>query len=230
MSMRCRNDVPRRGRLGLALLLAACCAVTAPVHAADHADAPTSKLDPNADITDVFLFRRAGKLVGVIAFGGTARPNPRVDGPTGRFDSDVVFAYHIDRDLDGKSDIDVLTRFGRNSAGAWGVEVENLPGAGAQYVYGPVENVLKSPTGLRVYAGLRDDPFFFDFEGFLATEDSFGDGSQSVGKFMFDPTRDSFGYRNLTAIVFEMDPEVVAQGQHKLHVWATTHRLMGTSP
>ena len=208
--------------------LAACLALAAapPAGPADHADAPASALDPSADITDVFVFRKdAGKLVGVIAFGGAPVPRPRVDGPTGRFDPDVLFTFFIDRDRDSRPDLDIQIRFGTNGAGQSGVEIENLPGAGYRYVFGPVEAVNTTPNGLRFYAGLRDDPFFFDFEGFRATLDSFGDASAPDGSLQFDSTRDSFAARNLTAIVFEMDEAAATGGSPQVYVWATSGRL-----
>jgi uncharacterized protein DUF4331 len=209
--------------------LAAACVVLGaawPVGAADHSDAPASALDPSADITDVFVFRKdAGKLVGVIAFGGTPAPKPRVDGPTGRFDPDVLFTYNIDTNRDGNPDRQIHFRFGQNGLGAWGLEAENLPGSGYRYVFGPVEQVNTTPNGLRFFAGLRDDPFFFDFQGFTATLASFGDASAPDGSFQFDNTRDSFAFRNLTAIVFEMDETAATLGSSEIRVWATSGRL-----
>jgi hypothetical protein len=213
-------------KLLCACALSAASLVAAPLHAADHADAPGSAADPSADITDVFVYRAGGKLVGVIAFGGAPVPRARVDGPTGRFDPNVLFTYHIDTDRDAQSDIDINFRFGRNSRGEAGVEAENLPGAGSRYVFGPVETVIRSPTGLRLYAGLRDDPFFFDFVGFVETEDTFGDDSAADGEFRFDNQRDSFAARNLTALVFEMDFAAATGGSSEIYVWATSARLM----
>jgi hypothetical protein len=198
--------------------------------AADHADAPGTKGthgDHAADITDVFLFRQAGKLVGAINIAGAPAPQTRVDGPTGRYDPQVIFTYHIDTNCDAKPDIDVNVRFGLNSAGQIGVQLENLPGAGAALVAGPVEKVNTTPSGLKFYAGLRDDPFFFDFEGFAATEASFDPTNQtSTGKLLFDNKRDSFGGRNITAIVFEMDLAAATQGSKKICVFATSGRQM----
>lgn len=193
--------------------------------AADHADAPASALDPSADITDVFVFRAAGKLVGVIAFGGAPVPRARVDGPTGRFDPDALFTYHIDTDRDALPDISVQFRFGKNSKNEWGVEIENLPGARSRYVFGPVETVNTSASGLRFYAGLRDDPFFFDFVGFRETLDTFAADGPS-GQLRFSSARDSFAFRNLTAIAFEMDLATATRGSRDINVWATSSRLV----
>lgn len=195
-------------------------------HAADHVDAPSSRLDREGDITDVFVFRANGKLVGSICFAGSPAPNPRVDGSAGAYDKDLLYRFNIDTNNDAKADITVQIRFGQNSKGVWGVELEGVPGAGARYVFGPVETVLKSPTGLKAYAGLRDDPFFFDVEGFNMTLATFGDDSAPDGRLMFNNKRDSFGKRNLTAIVWEMDLAAAAQGSKTLGVWATTERLV----
>ena len=198
--------------------------------AADHADAPGTKGDHGdhaADITDVFLFRANGKLVGAIDLAGAPVPQTRVDGPTGRFDPQVIFTYHIDTNCDGKPEIDVNVRFGLNSLGKIGVQLENLPGAGAALVAGPVETVNTTPSGLKFYAGLRDDPFFFDFVGFQATEASFtADNSASTGRLLFNNTRDSFGARNITAVVFEMDQTAATGGSSKICVYSTSGRLM----
>ena len=201
------------------------------VRAADHADAPRSTTDPATDITDVFIFREGGKMVGAICFGGTPVPNKRVDGPTGRFDPDALFIFNIDLDGDAKPEHEILIRFGRNSKGESGVQFEGIPGAGAQFVSGPVERVLASPTGLRAYAGLRDDPFFFDFEGFTATIGSFNSTDKPKGRLFFDASRDSFARRNLTALVFEMDPALIvprpgSSSNKLIRVWASGDRLI----
>jgi len=198
--------------------------------AADHADAPGTKGthgDHAADITDVFLFRKNGKLVGAINICGAPSPQTRVDGPAGRYDPQVIFTYHIDTNCDAKPDIDVNVRFGLNSAGQIGVQLENLPGAGASLVSGPVEQVNTTPSGLKFFAGLKDDPFFFDFEGFSATEASFDPTNQtSTGQLLFNNKRDSFGGRNITAIVFEMDLAAATQNSKKICVYATSGRQM----
>lgn len=216
----------RRITAVLALSLAPCWS-----WAADHADAPSSALDPSADITDIFVFREGGRLVGAICFGGAPVPRARVDGPTGRYDPNVLFSYEIDLNGDAQPEHEILIRYGRNAKGEAGVQFENLPGAGAKFVSGPVEKVISAPSGLRVYTGLRDDPFFFDFVGFTATLASFNSSDKPKGTLMFDNARDSFAFRNLTAIVFEMDPTLVVPEPGKLvRVWATANRLVGSSP
>lgn len=218
----------RIGCLIEALLLTLVCA--APVRAADHVDAPNTQTDPATDITDVFLFRGdAGKLVGAICFGGQPTPRPLIT--RAYFDPDVLYTFNIDTDGDTTApEFSIRIRFGRNALGQAGIEIENLPGAGARYVFGPVEQVINGPNGLRLYAALRDDPFFFDVQGFNATLNSFegAGGNPNDGQLLFNNQRDSFTRRNLTAIVFEMSQTAVTASQSDplLRVWATTGRRM----
>ena len=195
-----------------------------PAPAADHAEAPTATADPAADIADVFLFRAAGKLVAAVTFSGAPAPRTRVDGATGRFNRDVLYSFHIDRDLDAVEDHTIYARFGQDGTGAWGVELENVPGAGARYIFGPVEQVT-TVSGLRFYAGLRDDPFFFDTQGFNATLASFGDDSAPNGQVLITNTRDSFANRNVTVIVFEMDLDAAVAGSPEIYFWGTSARI-----
>lgn len=211
---------------GTGWLVAAMLALGAPATpAADHAEAPTATADPAADIADVFLFRAAGKLVAVVTFSGAPAPRTRVDGATGRYDRDVLYTFHIDRDRDAVEDVRIHARFGQDTLGQWGVELENVPGAGARYLFGPVEQVVTAPNGLRFYAGLRDDPFFFDAQGFNATLASFGDDSAPDGQVLITSTRDSFADRNVTVVIFEMDLAAATAGSPEIYFWGTTARI-----
>lgn len=196
-----------------------------PSRAADHAEAPTATSDPAADIADVFLFRAAGKLAAAVTFSGAPAPRTRVDSAAGRFDRNMLYTFHIDRDRDAIEELRIFARFGQNSAGEWGVELENVPGAGARYLFGPVEQVVTAPNGLRFYAGLRDDPFFFDAQGFNATLASFGDDSAPDGQVLITNTRDSFANRNVTVIIFEMDLAAAMGGSAEIYFWGTSARI-----
>lgn len=218
------------------LSLAACGLglVAAAAYTADHTDAPGTKPahgDPRADITDVFFFKAAnGKLVGAIDFAGTPDPNAREDGPKSTYalDADVIYQFHINYDgaTPIKSNIDVNVRFAQDPLGNWGVQFENVPGVKSSTISGAFNTVFQDKdSGLRFYAGVKDDPFFFDFVGFNAVEASFGDGkTRGQGQILFDKTRDSFGMRNITAIVFEMDPTAATQNHDQVRAWATSGR------
>lgn len=198
-----------------------------PAWAADHAESPGPTGDPAADIADVYLFRapdRPNRLVAAMSFGNRPLPLTRID--FGLFcDPRVLYTFNFDTDGGDVNPVrSVRARLGRSERGNCGLRLEEVPGAAAPYS-GPAETVFTSPEGLRAFVGLRDDPFFFDFEGFRATLNSFGDASAPDGSFQFDNTRDSFANRNLTAIVFEMDAAEAARGSGEIYVWATSGRL-----
>lgn len=219
-------------------------AVSVAVLSADHAESPGADADPAADLADIFVFLSpetpATKMVGAITFGGRSAPRSRID-QSFYCDPSVLYVLNIDRadaagDFDDVADVRIFVRFGRNGAGACGVQFENVPGAGGTFS-GRIEGVITSPAGLKAFAGLRNDPFFFDAEGFSALVASFGAGAPQSGDVAAAfglgtrPRRDSFANRNVSAIVFEMDLNTLAPitggVRPKMRVWGTTARLAG---
>lgn len=224
----------------MGFMAAAMTAVATPALAADHAESPASDADPAADIADVFIFHapdKAGRLVGVISFGGRPAPRSRIDIAL-YCDPKVLYTFNIDRDGNNLPDVQVFARFGRDSRDNCGLQLSNVPGAGGTFD-GPVGAVFSSSAGMRAFAGLADDPFFFDSQGFTATlatfnpsadEDATPKGSLQFASVLASPpfssTRDSFGFRNVSTIVFEMDETAAAAGATQLRVWGTTSRLV----
>ncbi len=194
--------------LGTALLAAALVPVVAV--AADHTDSPAAAADLAADLTDFYAWHKDnGNLVLITNFAGL-----QAAGSTATYDADVLYGIHADLDGDGVSDHDIWVRFGENGAGEWGVQVVGLPGE--EPLVGPVGEALTSGAGAMVWAGAREDSFFFDFEGFTETLDT--------GTLAFDGTRDSFAGTNVTSIVIELDADALADGGDSLSLWATTGR------
>ncbi|MBC8073393.1 MAG: hypothetical protein IAG13_34050 [Deltaproteobacteria bacterium] len=156
----------------------------------------------------------------------------------------VLYTVHIDNDSvpttdpedwdmqDGStygSDIDIHVRFGQNALGEWGIQVENLPGA-ADTIVGPVEEAL-TDGNTTVQAGVFDDPFFFDLDGFNATAANILDPDQGPGDLAFrsitgEVNNDTFAGVNTMAIVFEMDATAALGGNadNFLQIWGTTGR------
>jgi len=229
-------------------------------YAADHAESPTVTADPAADIADVFIFRpdqSANRLVAAITFAGrpctapgsTCGPNSggsapvpvggtnRIDGPTLRCDRNVLYVLNIDNNADGNfdttADIKVQARLARNGNDQCGVQIENIPGT-AGPLRGRSDTVITdTASGLRAYAGLVEDPFFFDTVGFGETLASFAaDGPSGALRFM--NSRDGFGGRNLSVIVFEMDLGAATGGNPTanpvIQFWGDTFRFPGTQP
>lgn len=175
--------------------------------AADHAEAPGSSADAAADIADFFAHVDNDTFVGAITFAGLSTSQQ------GTYDTDVLYTIHIDQDLDAVSDLDIEFRFGQNSAGEWGVQATNLPDI--SMLMGPVESVL-TEGDFKLFAGQRDDPFFFDLQGFNDT--------LMTGTLGFDSNRDSLAGTNVTAIVFSGPASAISGGQTSIQTWATTAR------
>jgi hypothetical protein len=181
-----------------------------PVQAADHIDAPGTTADSAADISDFFAWHAGDRVVVAMAFAGLDVP-----GSEGTFDDGVLYGIHVDNDGDNEADQTVWVRFGQAADGSWGVKAEGIPGGQAEVV-GPVGEVLDAGLGLRVFAGVRDDPFFFDLDGFQET--------LATGTLAFVADRDTFAATNVTMIVLEMSIDGVAAGSDTLALWATTAR------
>jgi len=186
-------------------------------HAADHAEAPLAAADPAADIADIYAWHEGDRLYAVMTVAGAQVPTS-TQAPV--CDPDVLYAFHIDNDGDSVSDADVLVRFGTDSLGNCGVQFENLPGASGTFS-GPVGETLADGAGPRGYADLRDDPFFFDLQGFNETVDT---ASLQFASLVGDGPRDSIAGTNATAIVVEMDLDAALDGGSALRIWGTTAR------
>ncbi|HEY0647528.1 DUF4331 family protein [Phenylobacterium sp.] len=226
----------------LAAILAPLLLVEGFATAADHAESPGADADQAADLADVFLFvspENNRRLVGSITFGGRPLPRSRID-QTLPCDPRVIYVLNIDRasaagTFDSIPEVKVVARFGTvsgtNACGA--VQLENVPGAGGTFI-GAIETVFTSSTGLKAFAGLRNDPFFFDAEGYNGMIAAFDAAPPAAGYLVTSfglgsrARRDSFANRNVAAIVFEMDIDAVAPAVNgirpKLQVWATTAR------
>ncbi len=178
--------------------------------AADHVDSPEAGADMAADISDLYAWHAGDRVVAALGFAGLDIP-----GTEGTYDPRVLYAIHVDNDDDYIADQTVYARFGQAEDGSWGVLVEGIPG-GQAAVIGPVNEVLDAGLGLRVFAGARDDGFFFDLDGFRATLMS--------ETLSFNAKNDTFAGTNITMIVVEMSIDGVAAGSDNLHVWATTSR------
>jgi len=127
----------------------------------------------------------------------------------------VLYGFHFDTSIpaDGVADIEFFARFAQDDAGDWGLQVA---GVGDTPLEGPVETVLTNGD-LSAWAGLADDPFFFDQTGFNATV--------STGDLSFDPTRDDVAGLNVTAIAIQLPFDTIQSDGSALQTWATTSNI-----
>jgi len=200
-----------RARLLVAGLAAAAAIPTLSdtVSAADHLDAPKTQANQAADITDVYAWHTDDdKVVAVLNFAGFLE-----SGAQPVFDEKVVYGIHVDNDGDNVPEHNVWFRFGKNGAGEWGVQAEGIPG-GMPKVAGPINKTFDAGLGLRVWAGLRDDPFFFDLDGFKTT--------LMTGAVAFNKDNDTFSGKNVVSIVVEMSTDAVVGAGSTFRLWAST--------
>jgi hypothetical protein len=187
--------------------------------AADHLDPPT-RTDPafdttpdrSADIADIYAWHTADNLIMALTFAG---PNPGSLPAT--YDRDILYTINISN-AGSPTDAEIVIRFRFGQDGQkYGVEVSGLPDGGTPLV-GPVEQTL-TRNGILVRAGLYDDPFFFDLQGFRDT--------RSTGTLSFVSTRSFFTGQNDTAMVLQIPRRLVENGANTLNIWVTSARIGG---
>jgi hypothetical protein len=188
------------------------------VRAADHFD-PPARTDPlvaatpdkAADIADIYTWQTTDSVVIALTFAG-----PQAANLPATYDPDVLYTINISNaDFPTDAEIQIRFKFGRDGQNV-GVQVDGLPDGGGPLI-GPVEQTL-SRNGILVRAGLYDDPFFFDLQGF---KDSKATGNLSISK-----DRNFFNGQNDTAMVLQI-PTAMLKGSATLNMWATTARFAG---
>lgn len=218
---------------GLILLMGAMTTPPRLVVASDHLDAPSTMGDPIADIADFYAWHtERGTVVAILTFA------PFAPGELPAYDAEVAYVVSIDNTFDPSSnspvfedntaDIQIVVRFGQNDQGTWGVQFNGVPGADDEVFDGPVDTMLSNGSAAAM-AGAFDDPFFFDYDGFVETVVNLQDDSDPVdlafASLMGLPPRDSYAGRNVMAIVIEFDAAAAVDPFNYLHMWAETARL-----
>lgn len=189
--------------------------------AADHLDPPAltdpavdATPDRPADIADVYSWHTDTSVIIAMTFSG-----PQPTSAPASYDRNVLYTINISNAAPKSSaEFPILVRFGPGAgANQFGVKFSGLPGVTGDIV-GPVETNL-TKDGVTVRAGLFDDPFFFDLQGFRTTV--------STGTLSFNNQRNFFAGQNLTAIVIEIPKDRLANGTNPLGIWGTTARFGG---
>ena len=187
-----------------------------PLRAADHLDPPArtnigTASDVASDIADIFLFGDATTVSVVMTFAG-----PKEAGIPPTYDSNVLYRLHLSNDGDPTTDEVIIdVRFGKDPSGKWGVQFLNVPGAAGPIV-GAVQTPLTSGS-VQAEAGLFDDPFFFDLQGFNDTK--------ATGKLSIVNTRNFFAGKNDTAMVLQIPRSAIEVPGHPISIWAETRRI-----
>lgn len=191
--------------------------------AADHIDAPAVQ-GGTSDITDFYAFQgsNTANLVFVANVQGLLSP-----GETGNatFDEDILVEFNIDSDGDFVEDyvIQAIPRdgqmyfFGPAAPSSTGLNstVDAMAMSGSVDItsYGSPA-VINTQNGLSMFAGPRDDPFFFDFAQYSAILGGTASGFN-------DPGTDTFAGTNVMSIVVEV-PKSMIGGSGTVNTWVET--------
>lgn len=212
------------------------------LRAADHADGPLASMDPSADITDVYTWMSAdaSKVYLVMDLVRNASASSK-------FSDKVQYVFHTtSRSAFGQPaspEVDVICVFDASQkvqcwAGRESYVTGNASGAGG---------ITSSDGKLRVFAGLRNDPFFFNLAGFRETARIVAGAASSL---TFDPAGcpqldaatstalvtqlqsapgggaavDAFADFNVLALVVAVDKSILTSNGPILAVWGSTNK------
>jgi hypothetical protein len=200
--------------LGAALAVLSAGAAPLLVGAADHLDSPNAKANHALDITDIYAFDAANADKTVLVLD----VNPLAGVVSGtKFATNGEYRLNIDRNGDAVADDVYTVTFGSPSPSN-GKQPLRLKKDGSTVLTGWSGNTNVG-GGAKLYAGVKDDPFFFDLASFLRWRDPDGDGTYTyTGPTTFDGV-DFFRGTNVSAIVLEIPDSWL--GAHAAY-WATT--------
>lgn len=236
----------KRMMKGAALVAGTCLALSALprlARSADHVDAPGVKADPAADIADLYTFMDGSRAVFVLTVFPSA--------PAGALFSDKVqYVLHTTSSAklgEPETNKDIVCTFQGTAAPQ---TIQCWVGATDAFVTGDASgpNGVASPDGkVKVFAGLRKDPFFFNRDGFVSTvgkvkgflasgsimttagcPNLFGGIEKEVQTELRTapggPAVDAFDDQSTLAIVVSVDKALVTGSGPVVSAWASTNR------
>ena len=229
--------------LGLAIVVGS---AALRVGAADHLDAPTVKSDHRIDINDVYVFQGANAADTVLVMTTNVHAG-FLSGTT--FRPGALYEFKIDNTGDAIEDVAYRIKFGDvRGNGSQQIHIQRADGAGNPVTGGGGKLVAMGSTGQALsvagggmaWAGLADDPFYFDLVGFSAFKAAalaaVGGGltgaelASALGNICTsDPASNFFAGFDATAIVLEV-PDSALDGNNSsgvINVWGETAIVEG---
>jgi hypothetical protein len=224
-----RKSIPHRGPLLLLVALAiAGVGVARWARAADHRDSSVLTANPARDIADVYSFRSPANPANLVLVMTVSGFIPPAEASNTFLDPGLLYQWKIDNNGDAVEDLAVQAF----ATGTGADQVIHFRGPAAPEVTGTTSRipdgdelvqvalttgdtpVTASAGGVTVFAGVRDDPFFFD----LAQFQQIVAGNATAFN---DPGTDTFAGTNVLALVFEV-PITELGGSSTLGIWGTT--------
>lgn len=233
----------------LSRLSAYCLFVTAlplGVFAADHKDAPNTD-EANLDITDLYVFSRGDAMVFVMNVSPLLTPGSATN--SSFFNPNGLYQFKMDKERDGIEEAVIQISFtGTGStqmAVVRGPEAPSKKGIAANAHLGtaPISGQFNTPfegSGIKVFTGPRDDPFFLHLLGDSSLTSVLNAaysaalkvpvGAASEQSLVFSKTgKDDFKGTNILSIVVQVPKSLLAQkvgiaADGTFYTWATTSK------
>ena len=211
----------------------ACLIITAAgiIYAADHIDAP-AVTGKSTDITDIYVFRgeNPDNLVFVANTQGLLSPGMTGDA---KFDEGTMIEFKIDNNNDNVEDLVIQCIAKNNKMRIYGPSVPEVTGT-ISYLnvnrfsvqtditqYGQSPAIGISDNGIKVFAGPRDDPFFFDLVAYQKV-------ISGTATSFSNPGSDTFAGTNVMSIVVEV-PKSLLGSSNTINVWAESKTATGST-
>ena len=226
--------------LALAIVMMLCLSQSS--RSADHVDGPAASADPAADITDVFTWmspdaQRVFLIMSLVRNATTAS----------KFSDSVQYVFHTtSRPSFGappSPEVTLICTFNQ-------AQIIQCWAGNDAYVTGDastINGIVSDDGKFRVFAGLRNDAFFFNLAGFRATSRTV---AEDAADLQFDPAGcplldnetsaelvtqlatapgggpavNNFDRFNVLAIVIAIDKSIVTNNGPILSVWGSTNR------
>lgn len=196
------------------------------VYAADHIDAPAVK-GQTTDITDLYVFqaKNPNNLVFVANSQGLMAPSAT---GAAKFDPNTLIQFKIDNNGDNVEDLVIQAIYKDGKINVFGptrpslkgtrtkIELDDFTGAVDVTPYGASYPAIATVDhGIKIFAGPRDDPFFFDLDQFHKI---IGGTATSFN----NPGKDTFAGTNVLSIAVEVPKSLLHAENGKINVWLTT--------
>ncbi len=197
------------------------------IYAADHLDAP-SVTNQTTDITDLYVFQAANTSNMVFVANTQGLLAPAATGAA-KFDENTLIEFNIDNNNDNIEDLVIQCKYdaASNTMKVYGPIAPSEKGTRSKIEgnetasvavtdYAASTPVIATSNGVSVFAGPRDDPFFFDLDQFKRILAGTATGFN-------DPGDDHFKGTNVMSVVVEL-PKSMLGGTGKINVWLETKK------
>ena len=217
----------KRKKLLLTTIVAALLVTGGIIYAADHIDTPAVTNQPS-DITDLYVFRGsdANNLVFVANTQGLMTPAASA---TAKFNENTVLEFNIDKNGDNIEDLVIQCKYdaASNKMQVYGPVAPSATGTKSKLegsvtadvavtAYGSAAVTATGATGIKVFAGPRDDPFYFDLNRYKAIIAGTAPGFNNPGT-------DTFAGTNVMSVVVEV-PKSLIGASGNINVWLETKK------